>query len=162
MRRLRITHLTEYRYSSPVTLGPHQLLLRPREGHDVHIESSRLDISPQPQIKWHRDMFDNSVAVAIFGDSSDRLSIESEVVIEHYEEAPLDFLVADYAVNYPFLYSAEERVELLPYQQSAYPNDQDALRDWVGSLGIAQAPIETYPLLDRMNPAMIGQLTYVL
>ena len=57
---LSIRHKTTYRYRQPVTLGPHQLLLRPREGHDVHIESSRLDISPQPQIKWHRDMFDNS------------------------------------------------------------------------------------------------------
>ncbi len=162
MRRLRITHLTEYRYSSPVTLGPHQLLLRPREGHDVHIESSRLDISPQPQIKWHRDMFDNSVAVAIFVDSSDRLSIESEVVIEHYEEAPLDFLVADYAVNYPFLYTPEERFDLLPYEQPVYPNDQPALREWVSGFGFGHGPIETYAMLDRMNRALAGGLTYII
>ena len=89
MQRLRIAHLTDYRYSSPVTLGPHWLLLRPREGHDVHIESSRLDISPHPQIKWHRDMFDNSVAVAIFGDSSDRLSIEILGVLNGTAEGPL-------------------------------------------------------------------------
>jgi transglutaminase-like putative cysteine protease len=162
MQRLTINHLTEYRYASPVTLGPHRLMLRPREGHDVHIETSKLDISPTAQIKWHRDAFDNSVAVATFADAANRLTIASEVVIEHYEEAPLDFLVADYAVNYPFLYSAEERVELLPYQQSAYPNDQDALRNWVGSLGIAQGPIETYALLDQMNHAMVGQFTYVI
>ena len=161
MQRLRIAHLTEYRYSSPVTLGAHRLLLRPREGHDVHIESSRLDISPPPQIKWHRDMFDNSVAVASFLDRSDRLTIESEVVIEHYEEAPLDFLVSDYAVNYPFLYTREERVDLLPYEQPVYPNDQQALRDWVSGLGFGQAPIETYAMLDRMNRALVGGLTYV-
>jgi len=162
MQRLRITHLTEYRYSSPVALGPHQLLLRPREGHDVHIESSRLDISPQPQIKWHRDMFDNSVAVASFLDPSDRLTIESEVVIEHYEEAPLDFLVADYGVNYPFLYTPEERVDLLPYEQPVYPNDQQALRDWVNGFGFGQGPIETYAMLDRMNRALASGLTYII
>lgn len=162
MQRLRITHLTEYRYSSSITLGPHQLLLRPREGHDVHIESSRLDISPQPQIKWHRDMFDNSVAVATFLDPSDRLTIASEVVIEHYEEAPLDFLVSDYAVNYPFLYTPEERVDLLPYEQPVYPNDQQALRDWVSGFGFGQGPIETYVMLDRMNRALAGGLTYII
>ncbi|TMG82840.1 MAG: transglutaminase family protein, partial [Betaproteobacteria bacterium] len=161
MQRLRIAHLTDYRYSSPVTLGPHWLLLRPREGHDVHIESSRLDISPHPQIKWHRDMFDNSVAVASFLDRSDRLTIESEVVIEHYEEAPLDFLVSDYAVNYPFLYTPEERVDLLPYEQPVYPNDQRALSDWVNGFGFGQGPIETYAMLDRMNRALAGGLTYV-
>jgi transglutaminase-like putative cysteine protease len=162
MQRLRIAHLTEYRYSSPVALGPHQLLLRPREGHDVHIESSRLDISPQPQIKWHRDMFDNSVAVASFLDPSDRLTIESEVVIEHYEEAPLDFLVSDYAVNYPFLYTPEERVDLLPYEQPVYPNDQQALRNWVSGFGFGLGPIETYAMLDRMNRALAGGLTYII
>ncbi len=160
MQRLAITHLTEYAYPASVTLGPHRLMLRPREGHDVRIESSKLDISPPAVIKWHRDVFDNSVAVATFADPADRLTISSEVAIEHYEEAPLDFLVADYAVNYPFLYTAEERVDLLPYQQLAYPNDHDALRDWVAGLGLAQAPIETYALLDQMNRAMVGNFTY--
>jgi transglutaminase-like putative cysteine protease len=161
MQRLTISHLTEYRYAVSVTLGPHQLLLRPREGHDVRIESSKLDISPAAQIRWHRDVFDNSVAVATFAEPSDHLTIASEVVIEHYEEAPLDFVVADYAVNYPFLYGPEERVELLPYEQPAYPNEQDALRDWVNGFGFGQGAIETYALLDRMNRAVVDQFTYV-
>jgi len=87
-------------------------------------------------------------------------SIASEVTIEHYEEAPLDFVVAEYAVNYPFVYGADERVELLPYQQLAYPTDQDALRGWVASLGLTQGPIETYALLRQMNGAIAGQFTY--
>jgi len=161
MQRLTITHITEYAYASPVTLGTHQLMLRPREGHDVRIESSRLDISPMAVVKWHRDVFDNSVAMATFSESADRLTIVSEVSIEHYEEAPLDFLVAEHAVGYPFLYTAGERIDLLPYQQLAYPNDQDALRDWVASLGLAQGPVETYALLDQMNRAIVGQFTYM-
>ncbi|SRR5258708_7392910 len=161
MQRLRISHTTEYRYASPVTLGPHQLLLRPREGHDVHIESSKLDISPFPKVKWHRDMFNNSVAVATFFEPADRLTIVSEVVIEHYEEAPLDFLVADYAVTYPFLYAPEERVDLLPYEQPVYPNEQNALRHWVDAFGFRHGPIETYAMLDQMNRALATQLTYV-
>jgi transglutaminase-like putative cysteine protease len=107
-------------------------------------------------------MFDNSVAVASFLDPSDRLTIESEVVIEHYEEAPLDFLVAAYAVNYPFLYTPEERVDLLPYEQPVYPNDQQALREWLSGFGFGQGPIETYAMLDRMNRALAGGLTYIV
>ena len=100
MQRLRITHLTEYQFGSPVTLLPHRLLLRPREGHDVHIETSKLEIAPPHTVKWHRDVFDNSVAVVSFLEPAARLTIASEVVIQHYEEAPLDFLVEDYAVSH--------------------------------------------------------------
>jgi transglutaminase-like putative cysteine protease len=160
MQRLMISHLTEYAYAAPVTLGPHQLLLRPREGHDVRIESSKLEITPAAGLRWHRDAFDNSVAVATFSDPTDKLSIASKVTIEHYEEAPLDFVIEDYAVNYPFVYGPEERVELLPYQQLAYPTDQDAVREWVASLGFGQSPTETYGLLTQMNGAIAGQFTY--
>ena len=40
MRRLQIEHETTYEYAETVTLLPHKLLLRPREGHDVRIESA--------------------------------------------------------------------------------------------------------------------------
>ncbi len=155
-----IAHLTEYAYASPVTLGPHRLMLRPREGHDVRIESSKLAITPAAVLKWHRDAFDNSVAIATFTDPADKLSIASEVTIEHYEDAPLDFVVEDRAVNYPFVYGPEERVDLLPCQQPVYPADQDALREWVASFGFGPGPIETYALLAQMNGAIAGQFTY--
>src|SRR5437868_6466123 len=37
MRRIRIIHKTEYFYNQPVTFGTHLAMMRPREGHDVHI-----------------------------------------------------------------------------------------------------------------------------
>ena len=160
MQRLRITHLTEYRFASPVTLLPHRLLLRPREGHDVHIETSKLDIAPSHTVKWHRDLFDNSVAVVSFLEAASTLSIASEVVIQHYEEAPLDFLVEDYAVNYPFVYRPEERADLIPFQQPAYPNDQKAIQDWLRELGVGAGPTETYAMLDRINRAIGAAFTY--
>jgi transglutaminase-like putative cysteine protease len=162
MQRLRITHLTEYQYGSPVTLLPHRLLLRPREGHDVHIETSKLDIAPAHTIKWHRDVFDNSVAVVSFLEAAARLTIASEVVIQHYEEAPLDFLVADYAVNHPFLYQPDERADLIPFQQPAYPNDQKAIQDWLREFGFGPGPTETYAMLDRLNRAIRATFTYVV
>jgi len=162
MQRLRIRHLTEYQFGSAVTLLPHRLLLRPREGHDVHIESSRLEISPFHTVKWHRDLFDNSVAVVTFQEPAARLTITSEVVIQHYEEAPLDFLVEDYAVNYPFLYQADERPDLMPFQQPAYPNDAEAVQEWLGEFGFGLGPTETYSMLDRLNRAIASGFTYIV
>jgi hypothetical protein len=46
MSRLRIIHETNYCYKEAVRFGPHRLILRPREGHDVRVEEMRLEISP--------------------------------------------------------------------------------------------------------------------
>ena len=160
MQRLRISHSTEYQFAGVVTLEPHKLLLRPREGHDVHIESSRLTISPAHAVKWHRDVFDNSVAIVHFTEPADRLTIQSDVLINHFESAPLDFVVEDYTLNYPFQYQLEDRADLLPYQQPAYPNCEHRVAEWVRSFGFGSGPIETYAMLDRMNRAIAAGFVF--
>ncbi len=54
MRRFKLFHETIYDFQNEVTLGPHRLLIRPREGHDIRIESSTLNITPNALVKWHR------------------------------------------------------------------------------------------------------------
>ena len=66
MHRLLIKHTTTYQYAETVTLLAHKLLLRPREGRNVRIESAELIISPEHQLRWQRDVYDNAVAEAIF------------------------------------------------------------------------------------------------
>ena len=39
---LQIRHRTTYRYRQPVSLGPHRLMLRPRESRDLRLISSEL------------------------------------------------------------------------------------------------------------------------
>ncbi len=160
MRRLKISHLTEYRFSCPVTLQPHRLLLRPREGPEVHIESSVLTISPAHSVKWHRDVLDNAAAVVEFSENAPTLSIKSEVVIQHFGESPLDFLVEGYAVNFPFIYLPRERADLLPFLQPVYPADENAIRGWFEQLGLAQPALQTYALLDQLSRTIAGQFAY--
>ncbi|KPJ95732.1 MAG: cysteine protease [Gammaproteobacteria bacterium SG8_15] len=165
MQRLSISHLTEYLFAQPVTLEPHRLFLRPREGHDVRITSSTLSISPTYKTKWHRDVYDNSVAVVTFEEPADRLSILSEVVIEHFEDAPLDFVVRDYAVNYPFDYRKSVQLDLAPYLQPVYPADETAIRDWIRFLNLecnSGTFIETYVLLDRINNTIANDFQYIV
>jgi hypothetical protein len=64
----------------PVTFGPHQALLRPREGHDLHIKSSLLTIEPRAEVRWLRDIYGNSIAILTFSESGRKLSLFSEVV----------------------------------------------------------------------------------
>lgn len=160
MQRLRVSHLTQYTFADFVTLEPHKLLLRPREGHDIRIVSSRLNISPSCKIRWYRDVYDNSVATVEFQEASNHLSIYSEITLEHYEEAPLDFLVEDYAVNYPFRYLEQEEIDLAPFQQPNYPADQARLQAWLEHTGIVQQPMQTYVLLDQLNKWIPQNLNY--
>jgi transglutaminase-like putative cysteine protease len=159
MRRLNISHVTEYVFSHIVSLQPHRLLLRPRENHNVRIESSSLEIFPAHTLQWKRDVLDNPLAVAGFLEPAARLRIASDVVIQHYEDAPLDFFVDDYAVIHPFDYAVEERAELAPFRQAVYPSDRDVVWRWLGGLGL-QRRMETFTLLDRMNREIAGGFSY--
>jgi transglutaminase-like putative cysteine protease len=160
MRRLKILHRTYYNFRGAVQLQPHRLLLRPREGAGLHIELSSLDITPAAQIRWHRDAYDNSVAVATFASLTSQLAIVSECIVQQFDETPLDFLVADFAVNYPFAYDAESAEVLRPYLRGRPQSDDPVLAAWVQQYWQPGQPIQTYGLLDRLCAGIHGALTY--
>jgi transglutaminase-like putative cysteine protease len=160
MRRLGILHRTYYNFHGPVRLGPHRLLLRPREGHAVRLEFSRLEIVPAANIRWVRDAYDNSVAIATFEHSASQLQIVSELIVQHYDERPLDFVVADSAVNYPFVYEPDTIAVLQPYLLSAALTDQTALQAWVHGFWQPGEPIQTYVLLQRLCTGIHRTLSY--
>jgi transglutaminase-like putative cysteine protease len=160
MQRFKILHRTYYNFSGTVRLEPHVLRLRPKEGHELHIESATLEITPPATLRWHRDVEDNSVAIATFDTPARQLVIESEVVIQQFNESPLDFLVADYAIDYPFSYSPEDRVVLSPYMNGAVHTSSDPLAVWVENLWKPGEPIQTYALLQRLNVHIQQTLAY--
>ncbi len=149
MRRLKIVHRTFYNFPDSVQLEPHRLLLRPRADHEVRIESSSLEISPTATLRWLRDVYGNSVALATFDTPATQLAIQSEVIVQHFNDAPLDFVVSDYAVNYPFNYLSEDLPILAPFLQVQDKTDTGALQRWVQSFQIAGA-VQTYGLLQRL------------
>ena len=162
MQLLKIRHVTTYEYLNPVTFLEHKLLLRPREGHFVRIRNSLLSISPNYEIRWHRDAHDNSVAVVTFLAPADRLCISSEVVIENHDEKPLDFLIEARAASYPFKYDRAEGADLLPYQKLTFPKDSKTVADWLAQFWKTGQKIETYLLLDNINKAITQQIKYKL
>ncbi|HBP86870.1 MAG TPA: cysteine protease, partial [Nitrospiraceae bacterium] len=160
MQRYKILHRTYYNFSGAVTLGPHHLRLRPREDYDLHIESLDLKITPPATLLWHRDVEGNSVATATFDVPVNQLIIESEVIIQQFNEAPLDFLVADYAVAYPFTYQPDDRIMLLPYMAFPEPKTKDRLTEWIATFWQPEEPIQTYTLLQRLGTHINQTLSY--
>ena len=51
MISLQIHHKTTYRFNKPVALGPHRLMLRPRENRDLRLISSHLTVTPEAVVK---------------------------------------------------------------------------------------------------------------
>ena len=161
MRRIRIEHSTTYNYSSPVTFGKHRLLLRPREGHDIRVRSSTLNINPVPhEIHWHRDAQSNSVASVAFSSGGQQLRFDSEVIVEHYEDdQPMSELSID-ALTYPFQYDANERAELAPYMQPVFSRAEDEIKVWRKQFWVGgQAPL-TVDLLGHLNKTIHHEIEY--
>jgi transglutaminase-like putative cysteine protease len=163
MQRYQILHRTYYNFAHSVRLGPHALLLRPRENHELRVESAVLDTTPPASLRWHRDVEDNSVAIATFDLSARQLLIESKVVVQQHNHAPLDFLVADHATQYPFAYQPEEASVLSPYINVTAPaSEQAQLAQWVANIWRPGEPIQTYALLQRLASHIQQTLSYQL
>jgi transglutaminase-like putative cysteine protease len=166
MSLLTVHHLTVYRYSEPVGLGEHRMMFRPREGHDLRLLQSKLEITPAPaNLRWIHDVFDNSVAVATFDGETSELRFDSTVTLEHFETALPDYPLEEYAKTYPFRYSDEELPDLGCALAHQYPCD--GVRRWakqfLGPSGKTGPPgtIETMDLLRSMTLGIKKDFLYV-
>jgi len=160
MQYYKIIHRTYYNYSANVTLGAHNLLLRPREDYELRIESFTLKTTPESNILWHRDVEGNSVAIASFDLPTNQLLIESEVIIQQFNEDPLDFLVSDYAISYPFSYREDEQILLSPYMELPEQETINAVHEWISNFWKPNETIQTYTLLQRIAEYIYQTLLY--
>lgn len=160
MQRYKIVHRTYYNFSQPVELGPHDLRLRPRENHALHVEGFNIKIDPPANILWHLDVEENSVAIATFDSPTSFLAIESEAIIQQFNEMPLNFLVADDAVNYPFSYSDDDAILLSPHIALPTPEASTQLAEWTKGIYQSGEQLETYTLLQRLCTHIHQTMTY--
>ena len=93
MKRLRIIHRTEYHYRQPVGFGPHRVMMRPREGHDIRIVQGRFDVEPKASVRWLRDIYNNSIAVLEFAGSPRALKILSRSGRGYRGDNPIECLI---------------------------------------------------------------------
>lgn len=161
MKRIRIAHRTTYRYREPVRFGPHRVMMRPREGHDVHIVRVRVDIAPAHTVRWVRDIYGNSIAIITFLESSNQLTISGEVEVDLRYEAPIPWLIDPLAASYPFQYDSDEQVEIIPYRLPSYPHDGPVVQRWLLDLYRPGQLVDTADLLKRLNNRIFEAFTYV-
>ena len=159
MDRYVTYHRTEYEYSLPVNLGPHRLIVRPREGHELRLLSSQITTWPLANLAWSQDVFGNAVATATFTESTKSLVIESKTVLELGSVAWPVFQIAASASQYPFSYSADERADLGALLSPQYPDPMGRLSSWAASF-VRGNPTDTLSLLKDINAGISGSASY--
>jgi transglutaminase-like putative cysteine protease len=161
MPLLTIHHKTEYRYARPVAFGEHRIMLRPRDGHDLRVLKSRLDIVPEPMsMRWIHDVFGNSVAIADFDERAPTLAFTSTVTVDHNPAEEYALTPDDRAYFYPFLYDAEEFPDLLQFIRPQYSDPDGELSAWARNFLDADAPTPTFRILSGMTHGIRDAFTY--
>ena len=156
---IEIRHKTEYRYAKPVPLGPHQMMLRPRETRDLRLVNFDLDVSPAARVNWSNDVAGNAVAVATFENASDVLAMTARIVVDLTAPVWPVFPIAAHAVFYPFLYSNDDLADLGPLANPRYQDDAGRLSDWVEGF-VMRRPTDTLSLLKDVANGVTAQIIY--
>src|SRR5437762_2419590 len=161
MPLLTIHHKTEYRYVRPVAFGEHRIMLRQRDGHDLRVLASRLDIVPQPmRLRWIHDVFGNSVAIALFDERSDTLSVTSTVTVEHNPAEEFALTPDDPAYFYPFLYDSDEFPDLQQFIAPQYSDPNGELSAWARRFLDPDAPTPTFKILSGITHGIRDTFSY--
>jgi transglutaminase superfamily protein len=156
---LKIHHRTTYRYREPVSLGPHRLMLRPRESRDLRLISSDVVVMPAPVVTWAHDVSGNTVATATFQTMADNLVIDSVAELQLNAAAWPVFDVAASAIFYPFRYSDDEWTDLGALTIQQYPDPAGRLRGWARAF-VGGNPTDTLALLKDLSAGVSGWICY--
>ena len=159
MIALEVRHRTTYRYRGRVDLGPHRLMLRPRESRDLRLISSAVTVAPAAQVTWAHDVFGNSVATAVFQGATDSLVIDSVVELQLYGSAWPVFDIAASAIVYPFRYSDDEWTDLGALTIQQYPDPDRRLEKWARAF-VGGDRTDTLALLKDLSVGVSGWIGY--
>jgi transglutaminase-like putative cysteine protease len=159
MKYLTVRHKTHYRYSAPVAFGPHRLMLRPRDSHDLRLVDAELTLSPPGEMRWLHDVFGNSVAHVEFAQAAPELLIVSTLRLEHFGLSRPVFPIAPEAQVYPFVYSSDDRSDLGRLLDRHYPDPQGLVEAWAKRF-VTGRFMSTYNLLSNMNGAIRTEFAY--
>lgn len=156
---LTTIHRTTYTYDRPVTLGPHRLMLRPRETRDLRLILHELEISPHADLSWSQDVAGNTIAVATFRAETDQLMIESRSQVDlNAPDWPV-FPISASAAHYPFFYTDDDWTGLGALTTPQYPDTDGRFSAWVRGF-ILSRPTDTLSLLQDINTGISSRILY--
>ncbi len=110
-------------------------------------------------MRWIHDVFGNSIAIASFAEPTAELRIESDLRLETLTVKRPVFQITPEAVSYPFVYSADDRIDLGRMLDRQYPDPDDRLGSWARGF-IRSNPTDTLALLADLNNGVAKWISY--
>jgi transglutaminase-like putative cysteine protease len=152
-----------YKYNRPVIFGPHRMMLRPRDGHDLRLLTAALAIEPASEtLHWFYDVFGNSVTVASFTKQAAILKIVSQLELEQFVRDLSDCPIEAYAETLPFAYSAEEVPDLYRLIERHYPDEGHEVDLWAKRFVNVGGETNTLAMLTSMTQAIKSGFRYAV
>ena len=154
--RIDILHVTSYRYTGNVHLGPHKLMIQPREGSGVQLVSSEVLTNPPADLRWSEDVYGNSIVIAEFHSIAEELLITARMGVELRDGGAQS---RSRYVGFPNSYSDQERNALgvLTYQR--YPDPDGKVKRWAAAF-IYSIPTEAFALLGDLCLGVSTSVSY--
>ena len=134
-------------------------MLRPRDSHDLRLIRTNLNFLPGASVRWIHDVFGNSIAIASFAESAAELRIESKLQLETYVVERPRSEIAPEAASYPFIYSADDRIDLGRMLERHHPDPSDRLGAWARAF-IRGGRTDTQALLADLNAGAKSSISY--
>lgn len=134
-------------------------MLRPRETRELRLLSYTLNITPMATVAWAHDVAGNAIATAVFDAQTDHLMIVSRASIDLTAPAWPVFAICASAVEYPFVYSADEWTDLGALTVRQYGDPERRLAGWVEAFVMAR-PTDTLSLLKDISNGVFTQIYY--
>ena len=158
---LRLTHLTRYDYSQPVSFAPHAIYLRPRESPRQRLHDFKLDLAPTARRVATSDAEGNALEWAYFDAATfaPALEFRAECLVETLDSNPFDFFLKPSALAFPFVYDPAERYVLGPCLAAPAGSDESQLRAWLAA-HLPAPPRDTVSFLTALNTAVRNSLAY--
>ena len=160
MKRLIVSHRTTYRYAEPVSFGPHRMMLRPRDSHEMRLISATLATSLPAEFAWTYDVFGNEVCTGVFTGQASELSIESRLEIERFGSAVPNTHLTGGEAPFPVTYSADEAIDLGAAMLASADDYPDELRLWIAGAP-KRHPGGVRDLLTGLCQEIHGEFGYV-
>lgn len=152
-------HLTHYRYSRPVRLGPQIIRLQPAPQSRTKVLAHSLRVWPEPHfVNLQQDPYGNFLARYVFPEPVTELKIEVDLVADMTVYNPFDFFVEEVAEQWPFAYPDEIAPDLSIYlrPEPAGPRLQAFLD------GLDRSPRNTVDFVVALNASIQHHVRYVI
>jgi transglutaminase-like putative cysteine protease len=153
-----IRHLTHYRYSQPVRLGPQLLRFHPRDDGAQRVIDYELRIIPLPTGRNELlDLEGNRVLQVWFEQETDHFDIEVTMQVETLRHNAFDFILSPESMLLPILHT-QDHVCARAYLERIEPDD--SVTAFAAALSLA-VNRDTLNFLDRLNRHLFSDFYHI-